>query len=848
MALNINGDDITDALGGGGGGGGPSVNDPIQDAKLLTLENKTQNINSVSTDGTKTEFTNKIIVPEIEQALNKFYVYNNDPLGLNTNYKDNNIPVFDVDGKKIKHSNFNIKPDNLRGAVLEMDDATSSGNCFIGLNQIASGFQNVHIGNSISAGNNLNNNNILLGSTLKGGNGQFNVVLGTTSGPLVINSTGSNNVCIGKNTGTSVNTGNDNIFIGSLCFSTIDSERSIGIGSDAIVRRNDECVISSTIIRPATDNVCDLGTSSINPLHVARYRNLYLANQIECKDILSSGFIETPIVSSTKINTLQITNQDPIPNLCIELTPTTGIIKVHKNIIPSLANTLNIGADTASERFNLIASQVIILNDKGQSNKWYNQNGTAGLDIANTAVGGVNLSGSKYQGHNNSIVTLNGSGQFQQPSDNASVDGNGNIICKNLELLNIASSGVIKAKEIQSNDATNTLSLLNRATIAGKGIIIDSTTNGNIQLTGNSYIGSANNMLRLNTNGTLEKVPITIDGATNNNISNVNNLYTASVFSENVVNTNSVYSPNFFMGIIFAGTASAGTMNLNSGTITNSGSITPHTDNISDIGSLALSYKNIYIKGDVFKNGVAIGGGGAIAGISSVNNGANDIEISFTGSDYLQQGYLSIDVNGKIQVVPSIVLSNTEYNGIYQKWIAQRPIVDEEIVKIYLPGGINPGSFDHTLHSVYLAVINPANNTKKIYLVQFIGYIVNGTPSTTIGFSNPTNIINALEIYNLTSQAHPNQIANPNDKQHIINHFISDFNFTDYNSNAITNITSVAVMAGDVGIWDHTKPFWLIYAMNGSAINIAAIFTLYGSQNGWSDIGSSLPSGYTEIF
>jgi hypothetical protein len=849
MSLNIDGSDISSV----NGGSGPSPSDPIQDGKILTLENKTQNINSVSTDGTKTEFINKIVVPEIDQSVNKFYVYNNDPTGAQVNNKDNSIPKFDTDGKQIQHSNFFITDDNNWGSVLENNDVAGSANCFFGVNQVASGFSNVHIGKNITAGNNLNNNNILLGSFLKGGNGEYNISIGGNSGPLVGTSTGRQNICIGNASGNSINTGDGNIFIGVQGLSTIDSVQAIGIGQNAIVRRNEECVINSINIRPSVDNVCNLGTPSTDPLHVARFKNLYLSDNIECKEIRSTGFVQAPILSATNtITTDKISNQDPTPTLCIELTPTTGIIKLHKNVIPSTGNTLNIGSDTASERFNEIASQVLILNDKGRSNKYYNKNGVAGIDIGNSTTGAVNLTGNKYQGHNTSIVTLNGSGQIQQPSDNASVDANGNITCKNLELLNIASSGVIKAKEIQSNDVANTLSLLNRATIAGKGIIIDATTNGNVQLTGGSYVGTSDNMVRLNTNGTIEKTSVTIDGVGLNNISNCNQLSSSLVNSGTIINSGTIVSPNFVLSVFGGGPATAGTLDLNSGNVINSGDIVPITDNTEDIGTLALSYKDIHIKGDVFKNGVAIGGGGgSLAGISSVDNGANDIEISFTGSDYLQQGYLTTDVNGRIQVQPSIQLSNAEYSSIVQRWNLERadqsPLYNA--VKIYLPNGVPPGTFDHTIHFCYILV--EGNSGSEKYEVRFIGYL-GSTAIQNIGI-NDSQVANCTEIYNLTSTAHPNQIQNPNQKQHIINHFRSDYEIS--TTFIVQSVTNIAVLTGDVGNWDHTKPFFAnfeIFVTPNSSLQ-RGNFWLYGSQNGFVYANAAsghgpIPAGYTEIF
>lgn len=612
MALNLKGEDIITI------GGGPSPADGVQDAKILTLENKTQNINSVNTDNTKTEFINKVIVPEIDQSTNKFYVYNNDENGVQVNNKDNTIPKFDIDGKKIQHSNFFITDDNNYGSILENKDINGSANCFFGVNQTASGFSNIHIGRNITAGNNLNNNNILLGGFLQGGNGEYNISIGGNSGSTVSTHTGIQNVSIGNAAGNGWSSGGRNVFLGALARSNIDCTASIGIGYNSIVRRNNEAVINTSLLRPDIDNICDIGTTSTDPLHVSRFRNLNLSGNINNVNTFSSALVQAPIIAATsEISTEKITNLDNPSVLSIELKPTTGIITIHKDILPNVGNTLNIGTNTAGGRMNEINAQILLANQEVRSNKHYNENGTAGIDIGNTATGAVNLTGNKYQGKNNQIVTLNGSGQIQQPSQNALIDSNGNATFKNLELLNIASSGEIKAKILQSNDAANTLSLLNRSTIAGKGIIIDNTTNGNIQLTGDAYINDPNRFIRLNTNGTLEKTPIICDGPTNNNISGINTLSATTTVSSNMLNSGNIYSPNLFLGTFGGGNATAGTMNINSGNITNTGDITPITDNTEDIGTLALSYKDIHIKGDVYKNGVVYSTGGGGGGVTN---------------------------------------------------------------------------------------------------------------------------------------------------------------------------------------------------------------------------------------
>jgi hypothetical protein len=850
MALEISGSDITTAL---GGGGGPSPSDPIQDAKILTLESKTQNINNTTTDGTKTTFNNKVIVPELDQSTNLFYVYNSDPTGTQINTtKDNSIPKFDTDGKKIKHSNIYIKDDNGYGSIIYNDDLGSNANVFMGKNQVASGYNNIHIGKNITAGNNNNNGNVLLGSNLKGGNGEFNIFLGGNAGPIIDNTTGNQNISIGNGAGNSLNSGIKNIFIGSQASANLDSTQSIGIGPSTIVRRSGEAVINSLILRPNVDNVCDLGTPSTDPLHVARYKNLYLSGKVDANEsttniatsvlyrssqyydsVGTSGFFmgagatgtiqmnKTPYQGTT--DAIMTLSANGTIQKSTAIADAVGVI-TSSGLLPSTGNTINIGADTVNDRFNNIASQTIVLNDKGQSNKYYNKNGVAGIDIGTGTVGAINLTGTKYQGHNNSIVTLNGSGQIQQPSDNASVDGNGNITCKNLELLNIASSGVIKAKEIQSNDVANTLSLLNRATVAGKGIIIDATTNGNIQLTGDSYVGTSNNMLRLNTNGTIEKTPITIDGPTNDNITNVITLSTQSLVSNNILNSSNVYSPNLILGTLTGGTGSAGTMNINSGNITNTGDITPITDNTEDIGTLTLSYKDIHIKGDVFKNGVAIGGGGgSIAGISSVDNGGNDIEISFTGSDYLQVGYLKTDVNGRIQVTTTVP-PNIEWTNIVNYWVAQTGNTSANVSAILLKNGVVPGTWTQ-------------NDT------IFMRYTIGGT-STLINVDSwsPYNqtVVSRGDVRD-AKRIYPTDPGWTTNAEIIAGRFFEEFAWFETSPSALDE-----VWLADPNNWTENSPFYAVWRY--STVIRTSEQTFLGSFTGFTYSSEQpIPAGYTRI-
>ena len=72
------------------------------------------------------------------------------------------------------------------------------------------------------------------------------------------------------------------------------------------------------------------------------------------------------------------------------------------------------------------------------------------------------------------------------------------------------------------------------------------------------------------------------------------------------------------------------------------------------------------------------------------------------------------------------------------------------------------------------------------------------------------------------------------EKQHIINHFISDYNHNNFPNESISSIVGVGVLTGDVGNWDHTKQFFVEYKTNLSgSSSVVGIVTLYGSQNGY---------------
>ena len=317
--------------------------------------------------------------------------------------------------------------------------------------------------------------------------------------------------------------------------------------------------------------------------------------------------------------------------------------------------------------------------------------------------------------------------------------------------------------------------------------------------------------------------------------------------------------------------------------------------NVDDEKECAIDFKDNINNGSVAFGGFEVKGKDAVKrcafgslketansiGISSYNNTDNIVFSTKTGTETNAtpsltvesdgdivlnkktgtDAYLKIDATGKIytEVAGATTTSNSEYDGIVAMWNTQRnaatvsnTLGDKNIVKIYLPNGVTPGTYNHTLHNVILLTTN--GTTKAIYQVWFIGYILsNGVARSTVGYNpSPQNVLNAVEIYNLVSTAHPNQIQNTNDKQHIINHFRSDYEHA--TSSLVTSVTNIAVLTGDVDNWDHTKPFFANFDINYAAgPQQRATFWLYGSQNGFVYANNSgghgpIPAGYTEIF
>ncbi len=475
-------------------------------------------------------------------------------------------------------------------------------------------------------------------------------------------------------------------------------------------------------------------------------------------------------------------------------------------------------------------------------------------------------------------------------------------------------------------------------------------------------------MMRLNTNGTIEKTPIIIDGTNNvGNISNVTTLTCQTNIVSNVLANSNVFSPNIFLGTFLGNTATAGIFNCNSGNITNTGNITPIGDNTANIGSSTLSYQDIFIKGNVYKNGAlyagnvsgptsstdngivrfdsttgkliqgsgiiisdddrisgalslttgavwtsqlyndginqrgininsgvggkitfngddyktagiltndtsgnittqtditanninlaqkltlsnstnypvgqylkvgtngeivpdAGGGGGSITGISSVDNGGGDIEISFTGNDYKQSGYLTTDVNGRIQVTPTATLPNVEWTNIVNYWKTQSGNTSANVSAILLKSGVQSGFWTQN-DTVYLRYQIGTSAPVLADVTSWSPY-----QETIV---TPGNVQNAIRIY-------PVDPGYSTNVDIIIGRMLEEWSWF---SVPISSINEIWV--ANTAQWNENLTFWAVWTYSGFVRTSENSFL--GSFTGHTYSGNipPVPAGYTRIF
>jgi len=794
MALNLGGEDINII----GGGGGPSPSDPIQDAKISDVEKKTQNINLTTTDGTQTEFINKIIASEMSTPLS-------------TAIKFRSSQYYDNGGT----SGFfmGVGPNG----TIQMNKTTYQGTVDAIMTLSANGtIQKTTAATCDASGNITTSGNIQ--AAIISATSQLSTVTITN-----LDATPTTAITIAPTTG--IITFHKDILpsagnILNLGSNTANTRfKDIYIDGDVFVA-GDAFGLSSKIQDGQT-----LTTAIQNDLNVQKGRITQNETDITAlqqyasptefgynltfSDLLGSGALRDEWFSTSTSSKVFINkiSTETVADLFITYTRTN----------PSLTEIKLDGTTTGTTT----TQKYVDFRDSGglpndyQPNELYNITFDAG--VGNTWEMKTITCGFEHSGSGIMYDRLG----LQESNDG--------VTYTNVSLSNF----------YQSSTTTPPWSTTRTSTTDGYIFPVDQTNIANV-----TY----------NINSRFVKFYFTSDGSSNRIGWDVRMTASDAFHGSLLIKDVNTY-PNTKYVIKGGGYAqnsgndleikyessSTSPLNLNF-----SGSIPLVNFTLPSVGWTETSRNNsqLSLSGDLSVSSLLVNGQpvtSGLSGITSQDNGGGDIEISFTGSDYKTNGYLTVDTNGRIQVQSSLIVSNAEYDAIALKWTQERSVTTQQLVKIYLPQGVPVGNFDHTIHNVYILSQDPTNNNRQYWDVRFIGY----QGSSSIVQLPLTNIFNATEIYNGTSQGHPNNVQPSDEKQHIINHLISDYNHFYFPNFSLTSITSIAVQTQDVGSWDHTKPFYALYSGGTNSF----IFTLYGSQSGFTGTQSpsNPPPGYTFI-
>lgn len=671
--------------------------------------------------------------------------------------------------------------------------------------------------------------------------GQYNNSLGNSS--LYSLTTGSFNTCIGNNAGYSITTGTNNTFIGTFCADgNADDIGNTAIGRNCLTNggTNRTCLgqqaqtdadnqislgnASVTQIINTGDTTCDIGSSSHRFRDIYYSRNLIGPTAPPTKFVYDLSFgtalIDNGFSSSNQANVvIKKVGNKTYGDFFISYartTPTSTEVKLDANTTGSLITTLKYihFRDSGGLPLPYQSSELYdIAFDAGANNTWIMTPLSFSFEHSGTGTFMYDRLGIQSSSDNVTYTNVSLDGFYTSTnatppwSDSRAATTGGYIFPKDttdgIALVN--KDIAINARYIKfyfRSDLSTELPGWD-ITLKTSDVFTGALSIKNLRTTANAVYTFGSNSIVQNS-GTDIEVKYSFEEVTPINLN----------FSGSIPLENYTTPPNGYT------------------------ELSRNTSQISLTGDLSVS--------SLLVNGQPVSG--SVAGITSQDNGGGDIEISFTGSDYKTNGYLTVDTNGRIQVTPSIQVTNAEYDAIALKWTNERANGNDILTKIYLPAGVPVGGFNHTIHNVYIFTTNTANTSKAIYDVRFIGYQSSATTSQTV----VNNVNNATEIYTNSSTAHPGNVINPNEKQHIINHFTSDYNHANYPNFSVTTITRVAVLTGDVGNWSETKPFWVVYGANGNPPQPGStyIITLYGSQNGYvaTLAGSNIPAGYTEIF
>jgi hypothetical protein len=270
--------------------------------------------------------------------------------------------------------------------------------------------------------------------------------------------------------------------------------------------------------------------------------------------------------------------------------------------------------------------------------------------------------------------------------------------------------------------------------------------------------------------------------------------------------------------------------------------VRPNADNTTDLGvrdgTGNQQFRNIYFSGNLYKNGALFtGGGGSVTGISSVDNGSNDIEISFTGTDYLnKQGqFLYFDNNtGRIQATTAYTPANTEYNNISTLFNNYYPSSSGyqagdtwSIIQIYLKNNLAPGSWSNEAVYVLINKIRSGVTTRVIVDTVTNNWTWATMVETLVASGNITN---ANLIY---STQQPSKTT----AQDISTRFKDNYEARNIGE-TITQITGIW-LANDPNVipWTPKDVFYIRYYWNNTNHREAEV-SLYGSASGW--VGNSV--------
>ena len=372
-----------------------------------------------------------------------------------------------------------------------------------------------------------------------------NIFLGISSGGSSL-STGNNNIAIGQNSLSSVTSGTYNV-----CMAEI-AGRDINTGlSNVLIGYN-----SGSTINSGGGNIC-IGSSSGQSLTTGN-NNVHIgttsvgANGLNNSIILGSG----------------VTNGDN--NSCV--IGDNNII----NIRPSSQRGCDLG--TTSRNYKDIYGDKVILHTQAQSEKYYNKNGQAGIQIGNSTAGAVTLTGSDYSGGLvNRVFTVDTNGKLQL--SNAILDPAGNLTASNTTLDSLTLKNNLNFDLDNSHDVGTALT--SARSIYYKTNLTGNTATFSGQINSSNILPITNNASDLGSN-TLKYKDLYLSGTMNA----VNSICTSNISTNNTTTNLTIQA--------------TGSANFQASPLNNTGTITPNIDNTQDIGTTSLTYRNIYIKGAVF--------------------------------------------------------------------------------------------------------------------------------------------------------------------------------------------------------------------------------------------------------